>query len=160
MRRFHFSLEKVLELREHREQEAEIALGRAIGELVNIENRIKEIASLVFEARNERRNPGKGAFELPGGLADHYRYHEIYILRLERTKEKLLQEAAEAQIRVDKARELFLEASRERKVLDKLKEKRAVEYRKTMLAADIKSIDGLNSARYVRAEAEPDRLRR
>ncbi|MDR1444745.1 MAG: flagellar export protein FliJ [Treponema sp.] len=149
MTRFHFPLEKVLELREHREQETEIALGRAIGELVNIENRIKETASLIIKARDERRNPGP---DLPGGLADLYRYHEFYIRRLEQTKEKLLQEAAEARIKVEEARELFLEASRERKVLDKLKEKRAGEYRKTMLAAETKMLDGLNSARYARVE--------
>lgn len=146
MRRFHFSLEKILELRKHREQETEIALGRAVGELNAIENRLKELALLNRAAWDEYRNPNApGAVK---NLADHYRTCELYIRRLDQTKEELLREAAEAHVKVEKAREVFLEASRERKVLDKLKEKQAGEYRKTMFAAEIKTLDDMTGSRF------------
>ncbi|MDR0732128.1 MAG: flagellar export protein FliJ [Treponema sp.] len=141
MRRFRFSLEKILELRKYREQETEIALGRAVGELSAVENRLKELALLSRRAWDEYRNPR--AAGAAGNLADYYRSCDLYIRRLDQTKEELLQEAARAQARVQEAREAFLEASRERKVLDKLREKQAGEYRKTVFTAEIKTLDDM-----------------
>ncbi|MDR2375118.1 MAG: flagellar export protein FliJ [Treponema sp.] len=141
MRRFQFSLEKILELKAYREQETELALGRAVGELSAIENRLKELALLSRRAWDEYRNPQAPAAS--GNLADYYRSCDLYIRRLDQTKEELLQEAAQAQARVEQARAVFLEASRERKVLDKLKEKRAGEYRKTLLAAETRILDDM-----------------
>jgi flagellar FliJ protein len=135
VKRFIFSLEKVLELREYREQETEIALGRAVGELTSIENQLKELALQRLKAGEERFNPTNDAFAI--------RNYEFYIQRLDHTKEELLEAAATAQLKVEEARELYLEASRQRKVLDKLKEKRAVAYRKTMFAEETKMLDDL-----------------
>ncbi len=50
MKKFKFKLEKLLYLREHREREAEIELGHAIGELNRIENEIKNVAAKRLEA--------------------------------------------------------------------------------------------------------------
>jgi flagellar FliJ protein len=47
---------------------------------------------------------------------------------------------------VEAARQAFLEASRERKVLDKLKEKRRREYRDVMLAEETRTLDDLACA--------------
>ncbi|MDR2135744.1 MAG: flagellar export protein FliJ, partial [Treponema sp.] len=141
--RFQFSLEKVLELRKHREREAEIALGRAVGELTALENRLKELALLRRGAWDDCRSEG-GAAE---NLADYDRAREFYIRRLDQTKEELLQEAAEAQARVEEARGVFLEASRERKILDKLREKQAGAYRKAVFAAEVKTLDDTAGSR-------------
>ncbi|MDR2177826.1 MAG: flagellar export protein FliJ [Treponema sp.] len=146
MRRFQFSLEKILELRKHREREAEIALGRAVGELSAVENRLKELALLRRGAWDEYRNHGVPA----ENLADYYRAREFYIRRLDQTKEELLREAAEAQARVEEARKVFLEASRERKVLDKLREKQAGEYRKAVFSGEIKALDDMAGGRPLR----------
>jgi flagellar FliJ protein len=135
VRRFSFSLEKVLELREYREQETEIALGRAVGELTGIENQLKELAAQRLKAGEERFRPGNDALAIRG--------YEFYIRRLDKTKEDLLEAAAKALLKVEEARELFLEASRQRKVLDKLKEKRAGEYRKAMFAEENKILGDL-----------------
>jgi flagellar FliJ protein len=133
MRRFNFSLEKVLELRKYGEQETKIALGRAVGELTAIENQLKELALQRLKAGEERFSPANDAFAV--------RNYEFYIQRLDHTKEELLEAAAKARLKVEEARELYLEASRRRKVLDKLKEKRAGEYRKEMFAVETKLID-------------------
>jgi len=66
-----------------------------------------------------------------------------YLLRLDYTKEQLLKEAALAEQKVEEAREEYLEASRERKVLDKLKEKRQKEYRKEIFTEETKVLDDL-----------------
>jgi flagellar FliJ protein len=135
MKRFEFSMEKVLELRKYREQETEIALGRAVGELTAIEQRLERLAE-------ERRLAAAGRFS-PANSAAHIRSYEFYILRLDKTKEELLEAAAKAAQKVEEARRIFLEASRDRKVMDKLKGKRAAEYRRETLAEETKILDDL-----------------
>ena len=53
-----------------------------------------------------------------------------YILRFDRKAEFLGEQAARAELVVEEKRNLYLEASRELKVMEKLKEKRKEEYRK------------------------------
>jgi flagellar FliJ protein len=153
MKRFVFDLEKILDLRKHREQEAKIALGRAVGELTDIENQIKELAFL--------RSRAAGEYLPPSGLAvlkqdapvqvsfsaAYYRNYEFYIRRLEHKKEELLEAAAAAQLELEEKRALYLEASRERKVLDKLKEKRAAEYRRVLFTGETKILDDMAGRR-------------
>jgi flagellar FliJ protein len=136
-------MEKVLELRKYREQETEIELGRAVGELTAIETRIKTLAE-------ERHVAAAGRFA-PGNRAQDIRNYELYIIRLDKTKEELLEAAAKAAQKVEEARQAYIEASRDRKVMDKLKEKRAAEYRKEMFAEETKTLDDLASGRKQRA---------
>jgi flagellar FliJ protein len=135
MKRFEFSMEKVLELRKYREQETEIALGRAMGELTAVEQRLERLAE-------ERRLAAMGRFT-PANSAADIRNYEFYILRLDKTKEELLEAAAKAAQKVEEARRIYLEASRDRKVMDKLKEKRAAGYRRETLAEETKTLDDL-----------------
>jgi flagellar FliJ protein len=135
VKRFSFSLEKVLELRMYREQETEIALGRAVGELTAIENQLKEVALQRHKAGEERFLPGNSILDI--------RSYEFYVQRLDSNKEKLLEAAAAAQLKVEEAREVYMEAMRQRKAIDKLKEKQSAEYRKAMFAEDTKVLDDL-----------------
>jgi flagellar FliJ protein len=136
MKRFRYPLEKVLELRKYRERETEIELGRAIGELTEIENKLKALALARIQAANERFSPNNGTMEMQS--------YDLYIMRLDQTKEHLLEEAAKAELKVEAARAAYLEASRDRKVFDKLKEKREAEYRKEMLAEETKVLDDVS----------------
>ena len=135
MKPFAFGLEKVLNLRKHYEDEAKIELGRAIGVLADLESRL-------FAVGRERARAAAEQF-VPGNSAALMQQYMFYLLRLDNTKEQLLQEAALAEMKVEEARESFLEASRERKVLDKLKDKRQKEYRKMKLTEEIKALDDM-----------------
>jgi flagellar FliJ protein len=137
MKAFSFNLEKVLNLRKFREDEAKIELGRAIGVLAELESRLRSLAV-------ERSRAAEAQF-CPGNNAAMIQQYMFYILRLDSTKEQLLKEAAMAELKVEEARNLFLEASRERKVLDKLKEKRQKEYHKIALAAETKALDDIRT---------------
>jgi flagellar FliJ protein len=148
MKRFKFSLEKALNLRMYREREAEIDLGRAVGELTAIERQLKELALRRRAGEEEFRAGIAGSGDT--GQADYYRNYAFYTRRLEFTKEELLKAAAQAQLKVEEERERYLEASRQRKVLDKLKEKRAHEYRRAMLAGETKTLDDISSGREAR----------
>jgi flagellar FliJ protein len=132
MKRFSFSLEKVLGLRKYREQEAKIELGRAVNILTEIEHRVRETAAKRGHAARER-------FVAPGDIAAW----NNYIIRLDQEAERLAGEAARAELVVEEKRALYLEASRELKVMEKLKEKREKEYRAEMFAAQTAELDDL-----------------
>ncbi|MDR1419346.1 MAG: flagellar export protein FliJ [Treponema sp.] len=139
MKRFHFSLEKVLRLRKYLEQEAELELGRATGALVAVENRIRETARQRQDAAGARFSRHHGGPEITN--------YDNYILRLEQETERLLQDAAQAELAVEEKRAAWLEASRDRKVLDKLKEKQEKENRKKVLAEETKILDDISGGR-------------
>jgi flagellar FliJ protein len=133
MKPFIFELEKLLSLRKFYEEGAKIELGRAVGVLAELERKIAALASERVRAAAAQFSPGNSAKEI-----QQYMY---YLVRLDNTKERLLKEAAIAEMKVEEAREAFLEASRERKVLDKLKEKKLKEYHKIKLNEETKILD-------------------
>ncbi|MDR0709689.1 MAG: flagellar export protein FliJ [Spirochaetaceae bacterium] len=140
MKRFHFNLQKALDLRAYREQDAEIELGRAMSRLTELTNRLKALAE-------ERSRAAADRFARSNSAED-MRAYERYITRLDNQKEELLEEAAAAELAVNEKREAWLAASRDRKVLDKLREKRFGEYRKLALREEIKLIDDAASGRF------------
>jgi len=135
MKPFVFRLEKLLNLRKHYEDEAKIELGRAIGVLAELERKIRALAAERVRAAAEQFRPGNSAIQI-----QQYMY---YLVRLDNTKDRLLKEAAMAEMKVEEARDAFLEASRERKVLDNLKEKKQKENRKLKLNEETKVLDDI-----------------
>jgi len=138
VRAFSFKLEKFLDIKKFYEDEAKIELGKAVGILSELESRIRLVAE-------ERIRIAEAQFGSGNTTAD-YRQYMHYILRLDNTKEQLLIEAAQAELKVEKARAVFIEASRERKVLDELKAKQYKSYRKEMFAEEVKSLDDAGRA--------------
>ena len=157
MKRFRFSLEKVLKLKQYHEQEAKNELGRAIGILTAIENQIKQNALLLSRAAQERfagisaaenaavNGTANGNANGAGALS--ILAWDSYILRLEQEADRLMEEAARAEMVVEEKRNLYLEASRELKVMENLKEKRRLEYRKEMFAAETRELDDVRRSR-------------
>jgi flagellar FliJ protein len=145
VKRFRFKLEKVLDLRAHRERETEIALGKAMGALSLIERNLEVLAREQLRAGKERFSPEYGTAEI---LA-----RDLYIRRLDETQDRLLKDAAAAELTVEEARDEYLEASRDRKVLDKLKEKRRREYDKAREDGEIKNTDDISGGASARQMA-------
>ena len=142
MKRFNFGLEKVLKLRKYHEDETRIELGRAVGILVQIENNIKKNALIRSNAAQQRFGYGNSMETTQGSLQDAFAW-ENYITFLDRETERLLGEAAKAELLVEEKRETYLEASRQRKVIDKLREKREKENRKEIFSAETRELDDL-----------------
>ena len=148
MTRFRFNLEKVLKLRQHHEQEAKLELGKAIGALTEIENNIMRNAGAREQASRERFSglAAVGAGAHVGSAFSMFAW-EGYILRLEQEAERLAEEAAQAEQVVEEKRDLYIEASRELKIMEKLKEKRAAEHRKETFAAETREMDDMRRAK-------------
>jgi len=137
MRRFKFNLEKILELRKFREEEAKMALGQAVAALNKIENEIKETAV-------KRHNAASNRFADLGEMASW----ENYILLLDRQAQRLMEQAAQAQLVVEEKRNLYLEASRDLKAMEKLKEKQLKDHRHETMNKQMAEVDDITSARY------------
>jgi flagellar FliJ protein len=146
VKRFKFGLEKVLKLRQHNEHEARVELGRAIGILAGIENEIKRNAETRAGAIHERfagLNSSDGSAADSTGYGGTLSMHawDAYINRLEQEADRLMEEAAQAELVVEEKRNLYIEASRELKVMENLKERREKEHRKEMFIAETKEMD-------------------
>jgi len=137
MKRFSFRLEKVMQLRKFKEDECKLALGQAISILNKIENDIKMTAVKRHNATEQRFNEGQDMASW-----------DNYILRLEQEAEKLANQAAQAELVVEEKRALYIEAQKDLKAIEKLKEKRKKEYRKEMMDLQMTEIDDMTAARY------------
>jgi flagellar FliJ protein len=136
MRRYKFNLEKILQLRKFKEEECKLALGQAISALNIIENEIKQTALKRHDAATRR-------YENPGEVL----LWENYILRLDLEAKNLTEKAAQAEIVVEEKRALYLEAQKDLKAMEKLKEKQQKEYRREMLNTEMNQVDDLTAAR-------------
>jgi flagellar FliJ protein len=140
MRRFKFNLEKILQLRKFREEECKLALGQAISALNIIENEIKETAFKRHSAASMRFVD-----------VEETASWERYIIRLDQQAKQLTEKAAQAEMVVEEKRALYLEASKDLKAIEKLKEKQKKEHRKEMMNYEMAQVDDLTAARYMRS---------
>jgi flagellar FliJ protein len=141
MRRFQFRLERFLELRRWKEREWELALARVQGECLLLEQRIEDITSEIGASRLAAYISGRTID------VESMARRELYVQRLARDRERAREKLTERRRDLEKVRAKYLEASRERKVLDKLKERRAAEYYERQVDEEFKTIDDMNSSR-------------
>ncbi|NLM01327.1 MAG: flagellar export protein FliJ [Treponema sp.] len=139
MKKFNFSLEKVLRLREFEEKEAKIDLGKAIAEGDRLKLELENVAQERVQA-NRMRTSNATVSDLV--TIDNY------CMRLDLLKEQLIEEIAQAEIIIENKRKVFSEKMKNRKVLSKLKEKKIVQWKKEVLDAEEKVIDDVVTAKY------------
>lgn len=139
MKRFSFSMQKILDIREFAERQAQIELGRAVAEVNRINGELEAVAQ-----EKQRMLQVK----LKDVSLNEFLVHENYLKRLELTKDRLLQELAAAQLVVDEKREIFAEAMKQRKILSNLREKQYAQYKKEALVAEDNAVDDLVTSRH------------
>ena len=135
MKRFRFRLERILELKKYSEKQWEIKLGEITVQCENIKREMKETG-------DKRRI---SFADRPAGKLEDMAVTEAYINHLDGKLKELrgrLDILEKKRLEVQKK---YLEASKERKVYDALKEKRAAEFHKEELRREFMEIDDLNS---------------
>jgi flagellar export protein FliJ len=75
-------------------------------------------------------------------LAD-YRASELYMIRLDRDRDRLFKELASAELEREEARRDYVEKRKSREVLDKYKERRQTEYYRLAEREEIKALDDM-----------------
>lgn len=140
MKKFEFPLDKVLSVRKYKNDEAEIELGKAVSRLEVLEGDLNNIAVLYSEI------PLKYS-----GLSDINDLSQLenYTLFLNTKKEDLLKQITAAKLVVEEKRKLYIEAHKELKVLENLKEKAMNEYKKNVTREQDNVLDDIiNSHKY------------
>ena len=134
MKKFVFSLQKVLELREYEEDKAKLELGKAVAELERIKRLLQEVAQNRVKANLSRKDTTDVIVLMN---------IENYIIGLDTKKEKLLEELTMAQMFFEEKRDLYTKAMQDREVLSKLKEKQLSEYKKEVLKEEENVLDDI-----------------
>ena len=142
MKAFRFKLERILSLRKYREREWEIKLAGITGECVRLSREIEERSLRKADAFLK----GTTGEEVGVYLSTHR-----YMARLDQEIDKKSTELAVCQRKREEIKLEYLKYSRERKVLDNLKEKRAEEYADEQKIEEVKQIDDINTGRAARS---------
>jgi len=142
MKRFRFNLERVLTLRKYIEKNREIELGTIISKCNVIQNRIKLL--------EQNRTSSFRNFKLQNGGIDYLQTLERYFNKLEADRMEFSSELASLNVEKEKAQKEYLEASRRRKTIEKVKEKKEQNYNREQLIAESKELDDIGTQFAVR----------
>ncbi len=140
MKKFEFSLETVLKLRESEEREWENRLSSVTGECAKIGNMIE-----TYE--NEKI---RCAAENPYRTISSFIAVSNYQARMENRRKTSKSELVLKEKDRKAVLEQFIEASKKRKILDKLKEKKMDEYKHLQKKDEEKKNDDINNAKSAR----------
>lgn len=138
MKKFSFSMQKILDLRIFEKRQAEMELGKANAEVARIQGELESIAKRkVSTIKNFDTNTD---FLIQAEI-------QSFFFMLEQKKEKFLEELATAQIAADEKREVVRQAMQKVKVLEKLKENKFRQWKKDSLKAEELAVDDIVTAR-------------
>ena len=137
MKRFEFRLEKLLNLREFYEHQAEIELAQAIAHKDYIDIQLKQIAKLKVKTGSEF-NPDSDKID----ITDLHNAQN-YIILLDKKKDDLLEKLVIAEQIIEEKRKIYIEAASKRKVISKLKEKKRALWEKENIKAEETYIDDI-----------------
>lgn len=138
MKKFVFKLQKLLEVRQYEQRQAEAELGKANAEVSRIQGELDTIAkNRVSSIKNN------------GSAQDLYIQSQLsnYLYMLDKKKEVLLEDLVQAQMISDQKREVVRECLKNTKSLEKLREKQLSEWKKEMIREEENIVDDVVSAK-------------
>lgn len=142
-KRFVFPLQKLLRLREFEEERARIALGRAVSEVERLNAALRENAGK-RAAAGASRAAGTDPAALERNVdMDNLRYIERYVARLDSDREKLLEDLTAAELVAEQKRNVYIEASKNVKIIQKVKDKKREAWYNEYLESQAEEIDDI-----------------
>ena len=146
MRRFQFRLERLLEIRRYREREWELKLAAATGRCFMLRQQIQNRRQAILQSIRDREQP-LGFLNVQSLFAC-----ELYIERLDQEIGKLEIELEQKELKRQEVQHSFLDASRERKVMQKLKERKQTEYYREQKKEEINVLNDISTGISARRE--------
>jgi len=151
VRRFDFRLEKVLELRLYAEREWELKLAEVTGRVVAAEQEISLWGRRRFDTRKYHAAAGTLDVQL-------LKNREAYVNRIDQRVEELQHRLVALETERSKVREGYLEASRKRKALTRLKERQSEEYYRKALREETRVLDEIGGNQVIRRRLETEEI--
>lgn len=144
--KFKFGLERVRELREHAESQAKEELAASLSQRVRGASMLARVSDELASATANR--PGSAA----GGSATaaDLRAHELWLQSLERDREQAALQLDRLDAEVDARRAALGDASRDREVLERLKERRRQEHSAELARREAITLDEIALGAHVR----------
>jgi flagellar FliJ protein len=154
MPKFEFSLDAVLQQREWRERECQRQLAVLLGRMSELEGQLRSLDDAVAASNGDLRDGHlTGRIDL-AFLAAHRRF----VLASQRRAREVMQRMALLTRQIDEARGLLVEASRARKVVEKLRERRLAEWKAKLLASEQQESDDISSKMTTQVWQEEQRM--
>lgn len=125
MKKFRFRLERILQLKTHAEKEKQKIFGMAVRKVVDQESELKALDNIRTDTQNNQRRRLSGGLDIP--MMSSYSRYYLLLKKKELGGLELLKAYKKDQ--EEKRREL-VEAAREKKTFEKLKENKFDSYRK------------------------------
>ena len=141
MAKFVFQLDGVLRQRKLAEEQKQRELAVVEAEMTALEAQLRELdQSVQSTTADVRTNHLTGRLDL-NFLAAHRRY----IAATQRKALELAERMAAVQVRLDAARKTLADAARERKIIEKLREKREAEWKAAQARKDMAALDEIGT---------------
>ena len=146
MKKFAYSLQKILDLRNFELKQAEAELGKVNGQIAQENQKLKEIAL-------SRHNTVQYTDSSP---TDFFAYTQTqsYFILLDQKKENCLERIAELEIVAEEKRGIVREAMKKVKVLEKLKEKKHEVWKDEFLKQEELTLDDVVTAQSHNADSK------
>lgn len=158
MKRFQFRLDRLLKVREYAERQLEISVAEATRVCLELTGRIDALAAeraqtVMDRGASSAASPERSTMLDMAALVARDRY----MVLIDRKTEELTGELAIRDQERETVREKLAEASRARKVLDKLKERKNGEYYHDSQRHANSVIDELGGSRVIRSRQKGER---
>ena len=140
MKRFKFRLQRVMDAKLSEERLRQRELGEALAYLQEQEAKLTQLEEELAEEERQQRERIKGAMRAGDALLQHSWYRELRT-RIRQQGEEL----NKAAVKVEESRQRLVEVSKDKKVLERLKEKRQEEHRKATLTETQAMLDDVGA---------------
>lgn len=139
MKKFVFSLQKILDLRDFEKKQAQVELGRALADEKKIQDTLDMTAQLKIQSVKEA--DGMKDLNALAGVSNYFKL-------LDQRKEKLLSDLAAAKLVTEEKRASMVEAMQKCKALEKLKENRYAAWSAEAKKIEENTIDDIVTSKY------------
>ncbi len=138
MKGFKFRLDSLLNVKEKLEQQAKIAYGEEVSKLNNEKKKLDDLYINKEENTQKQRESFTGVIDIFS-----FEQYRNYATKLDEMILNQIQAIKVQEIKTEEAREKLAEIVKERKALEKLKEKELEQYKKDVQLAEDKLVDEL-----------------
>ncbi len=142
MNRFIFRLQSVLRLREIKEDEKKREFGTAMQKLHHEENKLEHLDSSLQSHENNMGEQGKGTVTT-AQLTNNFNYARSLDGKIDNQKKKVIEEETV----VEGKREELVQSTKQKKILERLKERKREYHEKAVVKEEQDLIDDIASVR-------------